>query len=98
MRCIPSICLAKLASLVHRSVPFQKRHADLQALINTIALGFKSRRSLKIILYLNDLYLQDLKIILDLFEAPSGSISLEEVGSQWKNFGYSGNTLMCKSV
>lgn len=72
------MALAKLASLVHRSMSFQKRHVDLQTLIKTIALGFRSRKSLKIILYLNDLYFQDLKIILDLFEAPSGSISLEE--------------------
>ncbi|KAJ5825755.1 hypothetical protein N7474_002893 [Penicillium riverlandense] len=74
----PAFALAKLASWVHRSAPFQKRHVDLRDLVNTITFGFRSRKSLKIVLYLEDLCLQDLKIILDLFEAPFGSISLEE--------------------
>lgn len=79
----PVFALAKLASWIHRTSPFQRRHADLQALVDTLAHGFRSRKSLKIYLYLNDLYLQDLAIILRLFEAPSCSITLEERWIQW---------------
>lgn len=79
----PLFALAKLASWVHRTGPFQRRHADLQALVDTLARGFRSCKSLKIILYLNDLYLPDLEIILRLFEEPSCSITLEERWIQW---------------
>lgn len=79
----PVFALAKLASWVHRTGPFQRRHADLHALVDTLAHGLRGCKSLKIILYLNDLYLQDLKIILRLFEAPSCSITLEERWIQW---------------
>lgn len=79
----PVFALAKSASWIHRTAPFQRRHADLQALVDTLAHGFRSRKSLKIIIYLNDLYLQDLSIILRLFEAPSGSFTLEERWIQW---------------
>lgn len=79
----PIFASAKLASWIHRISPFQRRHADLQALVDTLAHGFRSRKSLKIILYLNDLFSQDLAIILRLFESPSCSITLEERWIQW---------------
>lgn len=79
----PLFALAKLASWIHRTSPFQRRHTDLQALVDTLVYGLRSCKSLKIILYLNDLYLQDLVIILRLFEAPSCSITLEERWIQW---------------
>ncbi|KAJ5166865.1 uncharacterized protein N7482_005646 [Penicillium canariense] len=54
-----------------------------KALVDTLTHGFKSRKSLNIIVYLDDLYLQDLKAIIGLFEAPSCSISFEERWLQW---------------
>lgn len=79
----PVIALGMLANLIHKNVPFQRRHSELQAIIDTLLNDFRSRKSLKIILYLNDLFLQDLRIILGLFKASSCSITFEERWIQW---------------
>ncbi|KAJ5938020.1 hypothetical protein N7454_004362 [Penicillium verhagenii] len=79
----PIHILAKVSSWAHRTTPFQGRHADLRVLVNTLAHGFKSHKSLKVIVYLNDLYMQDLKAILGLFEAPSCCVSFEERWLLW---------------
>jgi hypothetical protein len=80
----PVFALGKLASWAHRSVPFQRRHADLQGLVDILTHRFRSRKSLKIILYLDDLFLPDLRIILGLLKAPSCSITLDERWIQWE--------------
>lgn len=79
----PIYTLVKVTSWTHRAIPFQGRHVDLQTLIGTLKHGFKSRTSLKVIIYLDDLYLRDLKAIMGLFEATSCSISFEERWLQW---------------
>lgn len=81
---VPIFTLGKLASWAHRSVPFQGRHADLQGLVDILTHRFRIRKSLKIILYLDDLFLPDLRIILGLLKAPSCSITLDERWIQWQ--------------
>ncbi|KAJ5975031.1 hypothetical protein N7481_008738 [Penicillium waksmanii] len=79
----PIYALVKVAGWAHRATPFQGRHAYLQALVGTLKYEFKSRKSLNVIVYLDDLYLQDLKAIIGLFEATSCSIMFEERWLQW---------------
>lgn len=80
----PLAGLAGVAGWVHRTGPFRgKRDADLQVLVDTVVRGFRSRKHLKIVLCLDDLFLQDLKILLGLFKTPCGTITLEEWWTQW---------------
>ena len=79
----PIYALASTANWAHRITPFQGRHANLQSLVDVIANGFTTCHFLKIVLYLDDLYSQDLSIILGLFKASCSSIELEERWMQW---------------
>lgn len=79
----PIYALVKVAGWAHRATPFQGRHADLRTLVGTLKFGFKSRKYLRVIVYLDDLYLQDLKAIIDLLEPTSCSIAFEERWLQW---------------
>lgn len=81
---VPIAIACCLAGWVHRTGPFRgKRHSDLQALVDTVARRSRSHKHVKIILYLEHLTLEDLKIILGLFETPCCPITLEEWWTQW---------------
>lgn len=76
----PFVFLGYSASRVCRRAAtfYSKRDSDLPALVDTILHGFKTCKHLKAILYLDNLDLQDVEIILGLFNMPNCSITLEE--------------------
>lgn len=81
---VPIAIACCLAGWVHRTSPFRgNRHSNLQALVSKVVRGSSSHKYMKIILYLEHLTLEDLKIILGLFESTCCPITLEEWWTQW---------------
>ena len=73
-----------MASSIRKNSPFVlKRHLQLRALVQTVVHGFQSYKCLSIVLHLDHLCLEDLKIVLGLFKAPTCTIILEEVWTHY---------------
>lgn len=84
---IPLAKVAQLAALISGIVPFQgKRHTGLQALVNLLVRAPGSGTHMKIIVYSEHLYLQDLAIVLGLLNLRSGPTTLEEVWASWNPY------------
>ncbi|KAJ5819953.1 hypothetical protein N7474_005544 [Penicillium riverlandense] len=81
---LPLAYVAQLAGRLSGIMPFQgKRHSDLQALIDLLVQAPGSDAHLKLIIYLEDLHLQDLAIVLRLLNLRWGPTTLEEVWFAW---------------
>lgn len=73
-----------MTSSIRKNSPLRlKRHLDLQALVQAVVHGFQSYKCLNIVLHLDHLCLEDLKIVVGLFKAPNCTIILEEIWTHW---------------
>jgi len=85
---VPISVACGLVSWSHRNGPFhQSRHTYLQALVDMIARSniFRSghHKNVKIILYLDHLNPEDLKILLNLLKSPDCPVTFEVWWTQW---------------